>query len=522
MILDASGKVITSHRKRYDRKRKDGDPESDGPMSVRRWEAAKTTRLNESHWATATSQSINADLQSYLDALRARCTHEIANNPILDGVVKTHTNDLVGANGPTLQVQSDNDKYNERLESEWKLWWAMPDANGRHSGAEVLDLCAKSMWANGESLIQLVQFVTKRSTEGRIGLRLRLIHPRRLKTPPNQNGKSRVVLGIRITKAGKALTYYIADENDSLGGTSAGPNSFVGLNAVNVIHDFDAQEADQIRGVPWLASSLQVIADLHDYDEQVLDAARAFADWSVTLETDHEEAQFVQVDEETEVERRTMRTLPPHYKATSLQSQQPTTQYVEYRHERMREVGHPVGMPLMMILLDSSDHNYSSARFDNQVYLRSLRKRRGAMERRILNRLVKRVALEAAIEGRPERIHLDWTWDMPPHVDPMKEAKASEIRLNAGTSTITDELAANGTDIEAHVAKLARERKLFEAAGIPYPEPKKQLPPSNQKDDDDGDNKAGSKREALTIAAGDPSVVEDLQNTSGGRHAKAS
>ena len=327
------------------------------------------------------------------------------------------------------------------------------------------------------------------------------------------------MLGILITKTGKARIYYIANEYDATGIPAVGPNSFVALSAANIIHDFDAQEVDQLRGVPWLASSLQLVADLHDYDEQVLDAARNFADWSIALTTKHEEAQFVQVDEEAEIERRVIRTMPPHYEAVSLQSQQPTTQYVEYRHERMREVGHPDGMPLMMILLDSSDHNYSSARFDNQVYLRSLRKRRGAIERRMLNRLVGRVALEVVGAKRPENVRYEWTWDMPPHVDPLKEAKASETRLIAGTSTITDELAANGTDIEAHIARLARERELFEKAGVPYPEPKKQAAPDDR---DDGDEKATTnKRKALAIAVGNPSLVEALQKT-GGRHAKAS
>src|SRR5687768_2173239 len=75
--------------------------------TLRRWEAAETNRLNRTHWRNATGAPINEDLSGDLRTLRARCRYESYNNPIVEGVIGTHQVDLVGVQGPTLQVRSD-------------------------------------------------------------------------------------------------------------------------------------------------------------------------------------------------------------------------------------------------------------------------------------------------------------------------------------------------------------------------------------------------------------------------------
>jgi len=133
-----------------------------------------------------------------------------------------------------------------------------------------------------------------------------------------------------------------------------------------------------------------------------------------------------------------------------------------------------------MARLDSSKHNYSSARLDTQTYGRAVAgiqywisgtPRNGGT----LNRLVDEVAREARftvprLRRRPPRVQYQWTWPVRPHVDPLKEAVAEEKGLKNLTLTITDALAARGTSIEVHLKKLQRERDLLEEAGLPVPE----------------------------------------------------
>src|SRR5690349_8610549 len=74
------------------------------PMRLRRWEAAETNRLNKTHWAKATGDPINLDLQADLENLRIRSLFEAENNPTVEGIIKTYCDDVIGKNGPRFNV----------------------------------------------------------------------------------------------------------------------------------------------------------------------------------------------------------------------------------------------------------------------------------------------------------------------------------------------------------------------------------------------------------------------------------
>jgi capsid protein len=294
-------------------------------------------------------------------------------------------------------------------------------------------------------------------------LRLLPIDPRRLVQPADRAQASRTNLGIKRTKQGKPLTYYIADES--------GRGSSDSISARNMIHQFEIKEPGQARGIPWLASVLQVIADLRDYDAEVLDAARQATYWAIALTTTHPNVDPLVQSETTEIEKRTIATMPPGWNATPMTPPQPSTNYVDYRGERMRDIGRPRQMPAMLVRLDSSKHNYSSARFDSQMYNRGNSRSQAWFERNTLNALVEDVTREGELTKaisakRPEFFELFWIWPKPPHVDPVKEALAERIRLKNRTLSLTDALAVHNKDFDAHVEQLKTEEEAFEEAGV--------------------------------------------------------
>ena len=467
---------------------------------MRRWEAAKTDRLNEGHRKDAKNEDINQDIVLDLETLCKECAREIQNNAFVEGVVNTHVTDMVGHDGPILEVQSDNDTYNELLEEAWSDWWADPDINGQLAGPELLSLWIRTLWTCGEFLVQIVSGDRNESTK------LNNIHPRRIAAPFEQTAS--FPLGIEVNSTGRPLKYWIHDSvPGAFGVVSALSLEPREVSAEEIIHGFRLLEAGQIRGVPWLAPALPSIADMHDYDLQVLDAARQAADFAITLYTDHPDAIFLDVNESTKVERRTIRTMPPGWKPMQVQGHQPSTGYVEYRSERLREIGRPVGMPLMTIRLDSSKHNFSSARFDNQNYMRSNITLQGWLERSTLNGLVDMVARESVLARRlpqaPERVRYVWTWPKPPNVDPSKEAKGEDIRLKNQTGTVTETVAARGKTLESHIATLKREKELFVDAGLAAPDEQN----SDDKDGDKGGNQDGDNDEQRSMIE---EIVEDV------------
>jgi len=463
------------------------------PYRLRRWESAQTNRLNEAHWQGAHQSymsTINADLWLDLPMLRARCTYEAHNNPFVEGVIDTHCTDLIGPDGPTLQVQSDSDDYNRALEQVWRDWFRRPDINGVLSGAEIMRLWIRMLWTAGEYLTQIV---TDRTATGPVQMRLLDLHPTRLMSPPAMGADPLVVLGIRRTREGKPQQYFIA-EPSPFGAYTLSFTKWDPIPPDFIIHQFKVLEPGQARGVPWLASSLPTVADLRDYDAQVLDAARAAADQATYLTATGADVPFYPANECAKVERRTIRTMPPGWDVKQMTPSQPAQNYVQYRGERLRELGRPVNMPLMTIRLGSEDHNYSSARFDNKVYQRGLNVTQGWISGNTLGRLVMEVAREAelarAIPRRPKKFSQDdlaWTWPAPATVDLEKELAGYLTGLEIGAMDLSEVAAKLGTDIDTLIARRKRTMQALIDAGLPpapFWEPGSKVPsaPANAQD----------------------------------------
>lgn len=440
-------------------------------ISLRRFEAAKTDRLNETHWADAGDQHLNSDLTLDLDTLRQRILIEIENNPFLEGVVNTHVTDVVGERGPRLQVISENERFNDALERGWRDWWKKPDYNGIYSGVDLLDLSVRQLWTCGS------WFWQKLTADTRMPVKLRLleIHPRRLSSPYGTALTDNITLGVERTKTGRPIRYHVRDalpgELNAIAGFSITTET---IEARNAIHRFRRTEANQVDGIPWLSSSLQIAADLRDYDTQVLDAARAAADFMVLLSSKHEDAPFFEVNESVEFQRRQMRTLPPGWEPSQIKAEQPATNYIDYREERHREIGRPVGMPIMLVRLDASKHNFASARFDAKQYVRGLRKLQAWIDDSTLNDLLDEIRLE--LELPPEDYIAEWTWPVPEFSgDPGRDAKADDTRLKNLSSTLREILGNRGKDFQTHVEQLRREIDELSPLGILHPAQIEQL-----------------------------------------------
>lgn len=459
MILDQYGNPIQH-----------GVASASGKWAERRWEAARTDRLNEAHWTYADGRDINDDLVGYGEKLWQRTTYEVSNNPIVRGMIESHQADMIGAEGPTLRVVTSEDdadnKYARALEEIWREWWYDCDINGIIAGPDLLRQWIRMFWQCGDAVTQLVN---DSSADTLIKTRVHSIHPRRLATPPERGSDFNLFMGVERTPTGRPTAYHI--DQSAQGEFAMELPRYERINASNVLHVFEQEEPGQARGVPWLASVLQVAADLRDFDVQVLDAARQAADGGVILYSDHPDVEPVIVNEDVPAPRRRQQTAPPGWKPMQIQSQQPQNNYVEYRKERHRDLGRPMAMPAMVVRLDSSSHNFSSSRFDGQMYGRVCAAKQAWLVRSGLNRLVRTIEKEALRVGqsgeskrlgrRPERVELQWGWPPPLYraADPVKEAKAATARMANGTSTLSQELASEGKTLAGQLEEATREAR---------------------------------------------------------------
>jgi len=441
---------------------------------ARHWEAGATDRLNEAHWSLteASNVPINDWLSESLGTIRSRATYEVRQNGDLAGMVGTLIDDVVGPDGPTLEVQSDNNAYNDEAEATWKGWFKSPTFDRTLSGAALLRMWVGNLPKCGEFLAEIA---TDPTADGPVKMRLRPKHPRDLQSPVDLTGDARMVLGVEYetTELDRPARYWLAKYTANGYTTEVEP-----WPADLVIHEFISEEEKQARGYPWFTSSLSSAADLRDYDDQIQDAARLMADQACLLYTTDASEPWG-TPESTEFERRTIKMVPPGWQPFTQNAALPPVQYPDYVAARQRKIARPIRMPLMIAQADASRHNYSSARFDSQGWARFVQfvqfwlsgsdKSYG-----VLNRLVDLVLAEArfsspTLRTAPAKVSYEWTWPVRPHVDPLKEAAASEKDLVNRVSSLTEELAARGKSLDTHIATLKREQEKLEAAGIPLP-----------------------------------------------------
>ncbi|MEM9367512.1 MAG: phage portal protein [Planctomycetota bacterium] len=447
------------------------EPIPAGSTILRRWEGAQTDRLNEAHWAGATGLPIDADLAIDLPNLRARAAHEYHNNPLIEGIVETHATDIVGPEGPTLEVLTDDDAFATHFESRWNEWTEICDHNAELHLDEILRIWVKSVWTCGPWLGQETNDETGSSFPAM--MRLHDIHASRLDTPMHMSGDARVAFGVRRSRSGRPLKYYVS-QPDTFGPHQIDTGRFEELDPEFVYHDYIRTESGQNVGYPLLASALSVIGDLRDYDQSVLDAAQLAADrseWFVNLDPNGDKYEPEDSSKlEVKYKRKVTRAAPPGWDVRAHDAVHPTANYVEHRRERMAELGRCAAMPLMLIRLDSSDHNQSSARFDHQKYCWHIKSWQKWLRKKVLNRLARRLSRELVLARDLRRLPPDlrygWNWTPPPQGDPVKERSAERMGLQNRTLTFAAACRAQNLQEEDVIASWARTLKRMIDAGF--------------------------------------------------------
>jgi len=437
------------------------------------WEAAKTHRLNRETFAGATGERLNEALDRERVLLLARGEYLGRNNPILEGVVNTYSAFLAGKTGPALRVLSkEAPDFNTAAERVWARWWAECDFGGISSGVDRLILWCCQNWTYGEFFEQLV--TDEAAPDDFPKLRLRAIHPERLEKPVWEGAFGLGADGIELDEIGRRLRYWVREEI---------PGRLIydhlPVPARDMLHFFEQREPGQLRGVPWMASVLPSLGDIHELDKSVLAAMRAAADNALVYETQPQGGDFavetaeLPAGQEYSLQRGSVVTAPMGWSLKQVRAEQPSLNHVQYRHDRLREVGRGRNIPLLHVLADGSQHNYSSMRGDNQQLDMALGCDRGKLERKVLNVLLRLVLAEASAMGLigriPDDFKAEWVWPVRQYIDPQKEAAGQNTALEGGTKTVHQVCAENGVDYDDHLATLEQEVADYRARGLVHP-----------------------------------------------------
>jgi capsid protein len=225
-----------------------------------------------------------------------------------------------------------------------------------------------------------------------------------------------------------------------------------------------------------VAPASKLFGQLRRYIDAVIAAAETAADFAAFLHSNSPAAEVDEVDAfaEMPIEKRSMVTLPEGWDISQLKAEQPTTQYPAFVKQILNEIARCLQIPFNVAALNSSEYNYASSRMDWQIAGMHERVDRDAIERLMLDRVLAAWVNEASLAGvLPEGMspfsewNWSWQWDGKDHVDPAKEANASETRLLTMTTTLAAEYAKQGKQWDVELRQIAAEYALKRELGLP-------------------------------------------------------
>lgn len=479
-------------------------------------ESGASRNKNSMRGWLASSKSPQEDIDRNIPILRQRSRSLYMSAPLAVSAIKTNRTNIVGEG---LRLKSTIDaaflrmtpeaaaEWQRNTEREFELWADSKfcDSTRVNNFYEIQQVACLSWLMNGDACA-LVEY--ERPTPALpYGLRVHLIEADRVSTPHTSGTAvnlyatesttgNRIFNGVEVTDAGRVVAYHIC---------STYPNSQLRAakkwqrvkafgdktGTPNVLMIFEAERAEQYRGVPYLAPVIESLKQLTRYGEAEMMAAviNGFFTVFITSEGNTGEVGFTGVlDDEDRVSDDDLNyelgpgmvnVLKPGEKIDIADSKRPSSNFDAFTTALAKYVGAALEIPVEL-LIKSFNSSYSASRAALLEAWKAFRMKRKWLAADFCQPLYEIFLTEAIANGRIKApgFFLDpaikkaycraqWNGPAPGMLDPVKEATAAEKRIAIGVSTRQREsIEMTGTDFDANVAQLARENQLMKEAGL--------------------------------------------------------
>jgi lambda family phage portal protein len=465
--------------------------------------------------------SADADLLGELPTLVARSRDLSRNHGIAAGAIQTLVDNVVGT-GLRLAALPDyktlgrdktwSEGWSQQVESHWRAWADGTDCDAARSltFAGLTVQVFRSTIINGEALALPLWLPECGNT---FATALQLVEPDRLSNPNGEPDSRTLRGGIEIDRYGAPTAYWIrqghpgdghlglASEDDTWQRIPA----FTAFGRRQVIHVHDKERTGQNRGKPLLTSIMPMFKMLDHYERSELQAAIVNAMIAAFIETplDGESIgemfggsteDYIAARNAWEVKLQGGSIIPvfPGDKVAPFTPSRPNSGYGAFVENVLRHIGTGLNMPFELLMKDFSKTNYSSARAALLEAWRYFNGRRAWLAT-CWARPVYELWLEEAVnrglaeapdfyERKPAWSRCKWIGPGRGWVDPVKEAQAAQLRMEAGLSTLEDECAAQGLDWEEVLEQRAKEKARLEELGL-VPPTKPQQPDNEETDE---------------------------------------
>jgi lambda family phage portal protein len=485
---------------------------------ARAWKAAKQDRLT-ADWLS-NGGDINQELKSQLSIIRMRAREQEQNSNLARSFLSLVETHVVGPDGFTLQVQGKlrGDKAdtagNRRVEREYRAWSrrGVCEVTGRYSRHAAERVSVRTTARDGECLIRLHD--VQPSHRNPWGFVIELLDPARLDHMLNTDLKNgnRVRMGIELNPAGRAVAYwlktgerrgwvYIRDEHER-------------VPADDIIHWFEADRPEQLRGVSWLASAMLNIHQLSQYIETAIVAARYGASkmgWVVDKEGNgHAMDEADEVDDSgdliEEIEAGTIGHLSGDKTFIGFDPKYPHENFEPFTKTLKKDMAMGIGASYHGLTGDLTDVNFSSIRSGTLEERERWKVKQDSFSGTVCERIYLRWLDNAVFHGRLGRVvsqeelidrysehrHQGRRWEW---VDPFKDIKAVIEAINARLLSPQMAAAQLGRDVEDVLQQIAEFEAMAKEKGVSLAAPKQaaEAAPAKPQEEEADDADANAK-----------------------------
>ena len=456
--------------------------------------------------------SADADLLPDLQILTARSRDLGRNNGLMAGAMQTLRDNIVGA---TLRLSANPDyrllgwsreqaiNWCNVVEPLFRSWSETVECDA----ARTLNLLGLTLQGLGGAMLNgdaLALPLWLPRPGARWNTRLMMIESDRLCTPLALEFRADIRGGIQFDQWGAPTAYHVLKQHPgdvfgfgSFGGVGRGLEweripAFTSWGRRRVLHLHDKERTGQSRGKPVISAVMREFHMAGKYASNELQASLANSLVAAFLESDldQESAAALFGDDprgawkESVQQTRNIRQLkgaaviplPAGARLSSFTPGRPNQAFEAFMLASLRHIAAGMNMPYELLLKDFSKTNYSSARAALLEAWRYFNGRRRWLTDYWL-RAIYELWFEEAVnageidapgfyENRYAYLRAKFIFGGRGWVDPVKEAQAAAIRINAGLSTLEKECAEQGEDYEEVLDQLAIEQAMRAERGL--------------------------------------------------------
>lgn len=360
-------------------------------------------------------------------------------------MIYSAVNDIARYSVPvTPQARTSDTKWNNACELFIQDWAKIADIAGRDLWTDQI-LWSTAMDVDGEIFIIL--------TESQSGYpMLQTVRSHRVATPPKFTGDPNIIDGIRLNAFGRPISYFVA----------VGPANelqFREIQAKDMIHLFEPEMPDQIRGYPKVGRALNDIIDVDDIQRYEKQAVKAGSTIGLALYEAEDEGTpeggfFGKTEKQGDLTLETIfggaiPRLKNGQKLESFMMNRPNTNLDPFLVQFRRSISAALDLPYEFVW-DSSAMGGPSQRFVLVKAGRRFKQRQNMMINRCMDDIHRYVVAKAIKKGflnkKPEWRFVDWAGPRAIGIDAGREAQQNREDIKLGIRTHKEDAEERGID----------------------------------------------------------------------------